>query len=157
MAHVSDLNHAVLWIRDLDRSVAFYRDVLGMEVVEQHAGRAAFLRARGSGRHHSLGLFAIGADAAPVAPAPGGQVALYHLAWQVDSITDLAEIHDRLAAAGALVGASDHGVSKSLYARDPDGLEFEVMFALPPEAWGDAARQQYTRPLDLAKELATWA
>ena len=86
--------------------------------------------------------------------APRGSVGLYHLAWEVPTITDLAEAHDILAAAGALGGASDHGVSKSLYGRDPDGNEFEVMWRVPREAWGADEHRGVIRPLELERELA---
>ena len=79
---------------------------------------------------------------------------MYHLAWEVATIEDLATMRDRLAAAGALVGASDHGANKSLYAHDPDGLEFEVMFLVPADQWGDEEHEAIIRPLDLAGELA---
>jgi len=153
MAHVTNLNHAVLWVRDVDRSARFYSDVLGFQVIERMASKAAFLRAKDSPQHHDLGLFAVGADAPQ---PPRGSVGLYHLAWQVPSIRDLAELHDKLAAAGSLVGSSDHGVSKSLYAHDPDGIEFEVMWLTPRESWGENEEQEL-KPLDLQRELAAWA
>ena len=76
---------------------------------------------------------------------------LYHLAWQVDTIDELAALEQRLQAIGALVGASDHGVSRALYAMDPDGNEFEVMWATPRETWAEAGVT--TRPLDLPADL----
>ena len=86
-----------------------------------------------------------------------GRVGLYHLAWQVDTITDLAEMRERLLRLGALVGESDHGVTKSLYAKDPDGNEFEVMWMVPREQWGDMEHEAITQHLDLAAELAKHA
>ena len=123
-------------------------------VVVDAGPNAVFLRASGSDNHHDLGLFSVG-DRAP-GPAPRG-VGLYHLAWEVKTIEELASIRDELATRGSLVGASDHGVSKSLYAKDPDGIEFEIMWSVPREAWGEAEHDGVIRPLDLERELATWA
>ena len=147
---ITELNHAVLYVRDVDRSVAFYTDVLGFEVVDTIPGRAAFLRGGGSANHHDLGVFAVGAGAPHPSP---GSTGLYHLAWRVGSIQELADAREVLAEAGALVGQSDHGVSKSLYAQDPDGIEFEVLYALPPEEWGEYATKGVVLPLDLEAEV----
>jgi catechol-2,3-dioxygenase len=145
------LNHAVLYVRDAQRSAVFYRDVLGFETVQESAGgRAVFLRAGGSDNHHDLGLFGIGN--APHARGTG----LYHLAWQVDTIDELAEVRRRLVLADSLTGESDHGVSKSLYATDPDGIEFEVMWMVPESSWGDYATDAVVAPLDLAAEQTRW-
>jgi catechol-2,3-dioxygenase len=151
MVPVRRLNHAVLYITDVDRSVAFYREAFGFEVVEEIPGRAAFLRAHDSTNHHDLGLFAVGSGA----PGPEqGRVGLYHLAWQVDRVGDLATAADTLRRMGALVGASDHGATKSLYAKDPDGIEFEVMWMVPRELWGEYEGKAITQPLDLERELS---
>ena len=119
-------------------------------------GRAAFLRAPGSANAHDLGLF----EVAGVALAAGGSVVragLYHLAWEVGTLTDLAEARAKLAAAGALVGQSDHRVSKSLYAKDPNGIEFEVMWRVPAEDWEQEISQgDLIAPLDLDADLARW-
>ncbi|MDP9236920.1 MAG: VOC family protein [Chloroflexota bacterium] len=151
MVSISRLNHAVLYVRNVDASVAFYTGVLGFTVVQRMGTSAAFLRASGSKNHHDLGLFSVG-DAAPQ-PARGS-VGLYHLAWEVPSIEELASTRDTLAKAEALVGASDHGVSKSLYAKDPDGIEFEVMWAVPPEQWGELEHEATIEALDMEAELA---
>jgi catechol-2,3-dioxygenase len=150
---VTRLNHAVLYVRDAERAAAFYQDAFGMEVVTQFPG-AAFLKAAGTTNHHDLGLFALGPDA----PLPErGRVGLYHLAWEVDTIEELAAMADRLRRQGSLVGASDHGVSKSLYAKDPDGNEFEVMWAVPREAWTPELESGApVGRLDLDAELARW-
>lgn len=146
------LNHAVLYVRDARRAAAFYTDVLGLEVViEAAGGTAVFLRAPGGDNHHDLGLFSVGAQ-----EPPRRGVGLYHLAWEVGTVSELVAVRDRLAAAGALVGASDHGISKSLYGRDADGIEFEVMWALPREHWGTMEHEAIVRPLDLDAELARW-
>jgi catechol-2,3-dioxygenase len=151
------LNHAVLYIRDVATSVAFYRDVLGFEVITEIPGRAAFLRADGSSNDHDLGLFAMGGGAAP-SPAGRGAVGLYHLAWEVDTLRDLQVLTERLSAAGALVGASDHSTTKSLYGHDPDDLEFEVAWIVPADRLDDAtlAGRTSIKPLDLAREIARY-
>ena len=150
---IQRLNHAVLYVRDVDRSVAFYTDALGFRVKAALPG-AAFLQAEGSTNDHDLGLFAVGADAG-ASGAGRSTVGLYHLAWEVDTLAELARIRDALQQAGALVGASDHATTKALYAHDPDGLEFEVSWLLPadlitPEVTEGAAM---TAPLDLDREI----
>lgn len=152
MARVRRLNHAVLFVRDARRAAAFYEQAFGLEVIADMDGRAVFLRAAGSENHHDLGLFALGAAAR--GPFTGQQVGLYHLAWEVETIEDLAAMRQVLAELGALTGQSDHGATKSLYGRDPDGNEFEVMWMVPREEWGPYDRDAVTRPLDLERELA---
>ena len=148
---IARLNHAVLFVRDAKRAAAFYTSVFGFEVVgEEFAGQAVFLRSPLEGNHHDLGLFSVGPEAQN---APRGSVGLYHLAWEVPTIEDLAGARDALAAAGALGGASDHGVSKSLYGRDPDGNEFEIMWRVPRDQWGDDEHRGVVRPLDLEREV----
>jgi catechol-2,3-dioxygenase len=153
---VQRLNHAVLYVRDVERSVAFYSDVLGFRTVMGMPG-AAFLQAEGSSNDHDLGLFQIGADAAD-SPAGRGAVGLYHLAWEVDTLDELERIATRLADAGALAGAADHATTKALYARDPDGLEFEVSWLLPAELITEdvLARRSGIERLELAKEKARY-
>ena len=147
---IKRLNHLVLWVRDAQRSLRFYKDVLGFTIVEAPSPQAVFLRANGSDNHHDLGLFGIGLDAPP--PSNGRQVGMYHAAWELNSIQDLASARDALMQAGALVGESDHGNSLSLYARDPDGNELEVFWMIPRDEW--ETRGFGTRRLDLAGELA---
>lgn len=150
---VRRLNHAVLYISGLARAVDFYTSALGFEVRTEIPGRAAFLRAPGSANDHDLGLFEIGSGAAPPSP----QVGLYHLAWEVGTLAELVEIRGKLAEADALVGESDHRVSKSLYAKDPDGIEFEVMWRVPAEDWeAELAKGGMTTPLDWDATLARW-
>jgi catechol-2,3-dioxygenase len=150
------LNHAVLYVRNVERSVAFYRDVLGFAPIEGMADLrgAAFLRAPGSTNDHDLGLFAMGDAAAPSA-AGRTSVGLYHLAWEVDTLSDLQELATKLADAGALSGASDHSTTKSLYGRDPDGLEFEIAWIVPADRLDEAALagRSRIRPLELAREI----
>ncbi len=151
-ATVRRLNHAVLYVRDAQRAAAFYHEALGFETVgEMGGGAAVFMRAAGNDNHHDLGLFSVGPQAPPPQP---GRVGLYHLAWEVATINDLAEMRAHLLQMGALVGESDHGVSKSLYAKDVDGNEFEVMWTVPREQWGRYEHDAVTKHLDLAAELA---
>lgn len=148
---VTRLNHAVLYVRDATRAADFYKQAFGFEEIANMNGQAVFLRASGSDNHHDLGLFSVGTAAQN---PPRGSVGLYHLAWQVARIEDLAAMRARLAELGALTGQSDHGATKSLYGVDPDGNEFEVMWLLPPEQWGDYDRNAITKPLNLERELA---
>ena len=93
----------------------------------------------------------------PEAPRPPrGSTGLYHLAWEVPTIEDLATAARELSTAKALGGASDHGVSKSLYGQDPDGNEFEIMWAVPREGWGEYAKRGTVMPLDLDAEVKRW-
>jgi catechol-2,3-dioxygenase len=148
---VARLNHAVLFVRDAERAAEFYTRLFGFEVVgKEMGGQAIFLRSPLEDNHHDLGLFSVGAQAAN---APRGSVGLYHLAWEVPTVGDLVTARDLLAEAGALSGASDHGVSKSLYGRDPDGNEFEIMWRVPREAWGEDEHRGVIRPLDLDAEV----
>jgi catechol-2,3-dioxygenase len=155
---ITRLNHAVLYVSDLDRSVAFYTNALGFRRLDEKTPPgftgAAFMQAPGSTNDHDLGLFAMGPGAAP-SPAGRTSVGLYHLAWEVDTLTELARIQDALLGAGALVGASDHATTKALYAQDPDGIEFEVSWLLPADLITDDVRGQAMeiRPLDLDREI----
>jgi catechol-2,3-dioxygenase len=150
---VRRLNHAVLYVADLAATVDFYTGALGFEVRTQIPGRAAFLRAPGSANDHDLGLFEVADGVAPAERYLG----LYHLAWEVGTLAELADVRDRLAARGALVGASDHRVSKSLYAKDPSGIELEVMWRVPAQDWEAETRGgAMIAPLDLEREIARW-
>ena len=149
---VARLNHAVLFVRDAQRAAEFYGRVFGFEVVgSEMGGQAVFMRSPIGDNHHDLGLFSVG----PNAPRPArGSVGLYHLAWEVPTIEDLADAARTLGEAGALGGASDHGVSKSLYGQDPDGNEFEIMWRVPREAWGEYEKSGAIMPLDIEAEVA---
>jgi catechol-2,3-dioxygenase len=150
---VRRLNHAVLYVADVAAAVEFYTATLGFQVRLDMPGRAAFLRAPGSANDHDLGLFQV----ADGVPAEGHYLGLYHLAWEVGTLAELAEVRERLQARGALVGASDHRVSKSLYAKDPSGIEFEVMWRVPAQDWEqEMSDGSMIRPLDLDAELARW-
>ncbi len=152
MTGIRRLNHAVLFVSELERSVDFYRSVLGFEVITRIPG-AAFLRTDGSTNHHDLGLFGLGAQASP---RQRGQVGLYHLAWQVPTIEDLAALRTRLISDGCITGESSHGATLSVYGADPDANEFEIMWMLPREAWGEYETDAVVERLDLAAELARW-
>jgi catechol-2,3-dioxygenase len=137
------LQHLVLWVSDVERSVHFYTEVLGFEVTVRYPS-AAFLKIPGSPDDHHLGLF----EQTGVSRPDERVARMYHSAWEVAELTDLVRARDRLLAARSLVGSSDHGVSLSLYAKDPDGLEFEVFWTVPD------GRPVRTRALDLEGELA---
>lgn len=147
------LNHAVLFVADLDRSLRFYTGAFDMEVVTKPRADAAFLRLPRSANHHDLGLFGVGHDGAT---RPRGSVGLYHLAWQLDTIDELAAARRTLIDVGAHVGESSHGATKSLYGADPDGNEFELMWMLPRSEWGAYEHSAPTEPLDLAAEVLRW-
>jgi catechol-2,3-dioxygenase len=153
---IFQLNHAVLFVGDLEASVEFYSDVLGFEQIKDMSGMsgAAFLRAADSTNDHDLGLFEI--QGAGPSLAGRATVGLYHLAWEVDTLGTLERLEARLTEAGALVGATDHGTTKSLYGKDPSGLEFEIVWLIPAELITDDDRSASKRlgRLDLDKEIA---
>lgn len=134
---VRELGHLVLYVRDVRRSAAFYRDVLGWRQIlpgpgQEPVGAAAF----SSGRtHHELLLIEVGADATPI--PPGRRVGLYHFGLKVgDTDDDLREALAQVQAAGTtVVGASDHTVTHSLYILDPDGNEVELYIDVPGVDW----------------------
>jgi catechol-2,3-dioxygenase len=153
---VRRLNHAVLYVHDLEKAVDFYCGALGFEPHDVRPGRAAFLRAPGTVNDHDLGLFQL-TGGSPIPRDTPPRVGLYHLAWEVGTLRELADIRDRLLDRDALVGASDHRVSKSLYAKDPSGIEFEVMWRVPAESWeAETSNGDMIAPLDLDAELARW-
>ncbi len=150
---IKRMNHAVLYVRDADRTFAFYRDVLGFRLVGEMPG-AKFLQAPDSTNDHDLALFTIG-DGAGASTAGRTTVGLYHVAWEVQTLGDLQEIAVRLQEAGALVGATDHATTKALYAKDPDGLEFEVCWIVPAQFLTDdvVAAKTQLRPLNLQADI----
>ena len=157
---VTRLNHAVLYVRDVERTREFYENVLGFKTLIWAPGQAAFFQAPASTNDHDLGTFQIGSGAGP-STAGRTTVGLYHLAWEVDTLAELARIRDLLAERGALVGTSDHVTTKALYARDPDGIEFEVCWLLPAALITDDDRAATaglarSRPLDLEAEIARY-
>ena len=154
---IQRLNHAVLYVRDVAASRDFYQDVLDFRTLLVLPGQAAFLQAAGSSNDHDLALFQVGASAQP-SPAGRGAVGLYHLAWEIDTLAELRRIRGRLEDRGALVGASDHGSTKALYATDPDSLEFEVCWLVPADRLSPEVIEAKAtiRPLDLEAEIARY-
>jgi catechol-2,3-dioxygenase len=145
------LNHAVLKVRELDRAIEFYRDVFGFAEIARAGRHMAFMRAPGSSNHHDLGFLALGPGATE---APRNATGLFHIAWQVPTIEDLVAMRTALTERGVLTGESDHGATKSVYGLDPDGNEFEVMWMVPKELWGEYESAAPTARLDLQAELA---
>jgi catechol-2,3-dioxygenase len=146
---ITRLNHAVLYVRDALVHQRFYEEILGFDsVIEDPAGAFVFMRAPASVNHHDIAFFSIGTGGAD-SDAGRGSVGMYHIGWEVATLAELRELRGRLEACGALVGASDHGVNLSIYSKDPDGLEFEVMWLVPSSEWGEAESEAIIRPLDL--------
>lgn len=156
---VTRLNHAVLYVRDVQATRDFYETVLGFRTKVWVPGRVAFFQAPGSTNDHDLGTFQIGSGAG-ASTAGRSSVGLYHLAWEVDTLAEMQRIGALLQRHGALVGASDHVTTKSLYAKDPDGIEFEVCWILPADVIDEAvlerAARVQTAPLDLPAEIARY-
>ena len=149
MTFIRRLNHAVLFVSNLERSVAFYTQVFGFDVIARE-GPMAFLRANGSENHHDLGLMEVGAGSPR---PPRGSIGLYHLGWELLGIRELAAARAELVSVHALTGESDHGATKSLYGVDPDGNEFELMILLPRSEWKQYEAAAPVMPLDWEKEL----
>jgi len=149
MIPIRRLNHAVLYVSDLARSVAFYTGVFGFTVIARE-GPMAFLRATRSENHHDLGLMELSVRAPR---PPKGSTGLYHLAWELPNIKDLAAAREEIVKAGAFIGESDHGATKSVYGADPDGNEFELMVLLPKAEWGRYESAAPIMPLDWNREL----
>lgn len=143
------IGHVHLKVADIERSLAFYRDVLGFEVMQRYGPDAVFVSA--GGYHHHIGLNTWGSKGG--APPPPGTTGLFHIAIVYPTRAALADALRRLRAAGVtLEGASDHGVSEALYVRDPDGNGVELYWDRPKEDWprgADGNVEMYTRPLSL--------
>ncbi len=148
------MNHAVLFVRDADRTAKFYREVFGFRDAFRMEG-AVFMQAPASNNDHDIAFFSVG-DTAAASAAGRETVGLYHIAWQVESLRDLRDYREKLDAAGVLTGATDHGSTKSLYGRDPDGLEFEIMWPVPQELLSASERdaRETIKRLDLDREIA---
>lgn len=144
------IGHVHLKVADLERSVAFYRDVLGFEVTQRYGAQAAFLSA--GGYHHHIGLNTW--ESAGGSPPPPGATGLYHLAILYPTRKELAQALRRLMQASIpLDGASDHGVSEALYLRDPDGNGVELYWDRSKDQWprdATGALAMFTRALDVA-------
>lgn len=141
------LGHAVVRVRSLERSLPFYREVLGLREVARHGEDMAFLSFGDS--HHDLALLQVGEAAAKADPRAVG---LHHLAFKVgDGLAALRDWRDRLQAMGvAILGQSDHRVSQSLYLRDPDGILLELYVDADPALWReDPSAVAHVGPLDL--------
>ncbi|MGI9599286.1 MAG: VOC family protein [Acidimicrobiales bacterium] len=146
MAATLGMRHAVLWVSDPKRSAEFYQQALGLEQ-KMEMGDAVFLSSPNSGTDHDLGLFRA------QGPSAGDRsVGLYHIAWEVETLAELADAKQRLTAMGALVGENNHGVSRSLYCQDPDGIEFEIMWELPLDLYDPDDPSNV--PLDLEADMA---
>ncbi|MEU8710179.1 VOC family protein [Streptomyces sp. NPDC048565] len=154
---VQRLNHAVLYVRDVERSVAFYTGLLNFRTSHRlHADggevpEAAFMQAEGSTNDHDLAFMRIEGPASP--QSPGRRPGLAHLAWEVDTLAELQQIRGKLLQAGQLTQEIDHGTTKSLYASDPDGLQFEVCWLVPADRVGGVTPEAFT-PLDLDAVIA---
>jgi catechol 2,3-dioxygenase len=152
-----DIGHVHLKVADVDRSLEFYRDVLGFEVQQRWGADAAFISA--GGYHHHIGLNSW--ESRGASPPPPGTTGLYHVAIRYPDRATLADALRRvLAAELQLTGASDHGVSEALYLRDPDGNGVELYFDRPAEEWprdGDGKVAMFSRPLDVEALLTEGA
>lgn len=146
----ASIGHVHLKVADLDRALAFYRDVLGFQLTQRMGSQAAFLSAGGYHHHPGLNTWESRGGASP----PPGSTGLYHVAIRYPDRRSLADAHQRLERAGVrLDGAADHGVSEALYLRDPDDNGVELYWDRPPEQWPRAQGGElamYTAPLDLA-------
>jgi catechol 2,3-dioxygenase len=143
------VGHVHLKVADLERSLGFYRDILGFELTQRLGSQAAFLSA--GGYHHHIGLNTW--ESAGGLPPPPGTTGLYHVAILYPTRALLADALRRVVAAGIdLDGAADHGVSEAIYLRDPDENGVELYWDRPREQWPrtpDGGLAMFTRPLDL--------
>ena len=152
---VKELGHVVLYVRDLERSRRFYRDLLGWKEITAPGGELPFpVAAFSSGRtHHELLLIEVGPGATPI--PRGRRIGLYHFGLKVgESDAELREARDELVAAGTrILGATDHGITHSLYIEDPDGNEIELYIDVQPARWKEDPAAMFTeaanRPLRL--------
>jgi catechol 2,3-dioxygenase len=147
------IGHVHLKVSDLERSLGFYRDVLGFTVTQRYGSQAAFLSAGGYHHHIGLNTWESRGGKAP----PPGATGLYHVAILYPTRAELADALRRIVRAGLpLDGAADHGVSEALYLRDPDGNGVELYRDRPAGEWPRTASGELamvTRPLDLEELL----
>jgi catechol 2,3-dioxygenase len=151
----TDIGHVHLKVADLDRAIAFYRDVLGFDLQQRLGDDAAFLSA--GGYHHHIGLNTW--ESKGGSPPPPGTTGLYHVAIRFPTRAALAKTLKRVVDADVrLSGASDHGVSEAIYLNDPDGNGIELYWDRPKEEWprppGGAGVAMFSVPLDLRGLLA---
>ncbi len=148
------IGHVHLKVADLHRSLGFYRDVLGFQVMQGYGQNAVFISA--GGYHHHIGLNTW--ESKGGSPPPLGATGLYHVAILYPTRAALADALQRLRTAGiSLTGASDHGVSEALYLNDPDGNGVELYWDRPESQWprtADGQLSMFTRPLDIKDLLA---
>ncbi len=132
MVTPKQLGHLVIRVRDLERSERFYRDVLGLKVMNKRSGQMIFMSAD-TGMSHELALVPVGDDA----PGPEeGRVGLYHFAWEMESFDDLKKLYAVMKEQDVKVGhIGDHGISLGIYFFDPDGNEIEAYYEMPEEEW----------------------
>ncbi len=152
------LNHAVLYVRDAEVTASFYEGVLGFERLPMGFPGAPCSCGHLARPTTTTWAFSRSGERAQPSAAGRGSVGLYHLAWEVSTLEDLEDLSAKLSEAGALVGASDHGTTKSLYAKDPDGIEFEVAWVVPADQLDEAAlasRSTIGR-LDLEREKSRY-
>ncbi len=148
------IGHVHLTVSDLQRSLSFYRDILGFEVTTWYGESAVFLSA--GGYHHHIGLNTWAGKGAT--PAPPGHTGLYHFAILYPTRRDLADALKRLLDARyPIEGTADHGVSEAIYVRDPDGNGVEAYADRPREEWkknADGSLHMVTKPLDIEELLS---
>lgn len=146
---MTELGHVVLYVRELDRSLKFYCDVVGLTVVGRlFGGRAVALT--GGRNHHELLLIQVGEAPGPLS---GRRVGLYHIGWKVgETLDDLRAAKQRAAEQSfPLEGMADHSISYSLYLRDPDANEIELYVDNPAFDWksDQSWLQEAVKPLGL--------
>lgn len=148
---IKKINHAVLYVSDANVSAKFYEVVFEMKQIHNLGnGAAIFMRMKNSDNDHDLGLFSVGGIEQA---SPNRKPGLYHLAYEVETLGELVKFRELLLDNNAYVGESDHVVSKSLYGKDPDGIEFEVMWATPKDKL-DGFDSATTKHLHLEDEIA---
>ena len=150
----ADIGHVHLKVSDLDRALAFYRDILGFEEMARMGDQAAFISA--GGYHHHIGLNTW--ESRGGSPPPPGSTGLYHTAIRYPTRAALAKALKRVVEAGVpLSGASDHGVSEAIYLNDPDRNGIELYWDRPRDEWHrdeEGNLVMFTAPLDLNALLA---